>query len=171
MPAIRTSLVAVLIAASTPCFAQASAGAPAQAQITVGASVTGPQGAPVGTVTEVTADYVNVKTDKYDVRLPRAAFAPHGNGWAVTTTQADLNASIEKALASRDALLTQGTPVAGSQGAPVGTIDAVEGDLVTLKLTSGKLVRLPKTGFAPGPNGLVIGLTAQQLEAQASAAQ
>lgn len=170
MTQTRLTLMFALAMVTTPALAQSDAPqaqAQAQAQISVGASVVGPEGAPVGTVTSVGSDFVTIKTDKYEVRLPKTALGARPDGWAVGLTQAELNASIEKSLGSLDALLKPGTAVAGAQGAAVGTVEAVEGDLVTLKLTSGKLVRLPKSGFAPGPNGLVIGLTAQQLEAEA----
>ncbi len=39
-----------------------------------------------------------------------------------------------------------------------------------MKLTSGKLVRLPRAAIAPGPNGGVIGMTAAELEAAAAQA-
>jgi hypothetical protein len=51
----------------------------------------------------------------------------------------------------------------------VGKVDAVSGDLVTVATANSK-AQLPRTAFAQGPNGLVIGMTAAQLDAAAKAA-
>jgi len=81
-----------------------------------------------------------------------------------------VNAAVEEALAEANKRIAPGATVTGSGGDTVGTIDSVEGEFVTLKLTSGKLVRLPRTGVAPGPDGAVIGMTAAELEAAAGQA-
>ena len=41
---------------------------------------------------------------------------------------------------------------------------------MTLKLTSGTSIRLPRNAVAGSPNGPVTGLTAEQIEAAAKAA-
>jgi preprotein translocase subunit YajC len=51
----------------------------------------------------------------------------------------------------------------------VGTIDAVDSESVTIKLQSGSLIRVPRSGVAAGGDGVVVGLTAEELEAQVSA--
>ena len=56
----------------------------------------------------------------------------------------------------------------GSGGAVVGTIDAVDAESVTIKLQSGSLIRVPRSGVAAGGDGVVVGLTAEELEAQAT---
>lgn len=168
---IRVALLMSALAVAAPAFAQAApapaAAAPAQPNVVTGANVVGPDGGPVGTIASVEGDYAVLKTDKHDVRLPKTAFGARPDGLAIGLTREALNAQVEQSMGKLDDLLKPGTAVAGAQGAPLGTVDAVEGDLVTLKLASGKLVRLPKSGFGQGPNGLVIGLTAQQLAAQA----
>jgi len=166
-PAANTTAPAAATAAPASNAAPQAAG---QAQITAGAQVSGPQGAPVGTIASVDGDFAVVKTDKYDVRLPKTSFAAGPNGLVIGLSRDALNASVEQSLGKLDDVLKAGASVNGAQGTPVGTVEAVEGDLVTVKLTSGKSVRLPKSGFAPGPNGLVIGLTAQQLEQAAAGA-
>jgi hypothetical protein len=59
--------------------------------------------------------------------------------------------------------------VKGSGGTVVGTIDAVDADTVTIKLPSGSLVRVPKSGVGAGNGDVVIGLTAEELQAQVPA--
>ena len=68
---------------------------------------------------------------------------------------------------------TVGATVYGSAGTPVGTIKAMDAQLVTLTTAKGD-VRLPVASVGPGPNGPVVGVTADQLYAaidQAKAAQ
>lgn len=153
---------------ATPAAQAQAAAAPS---ITVGANVVGPGGNPVGTIASAGADFAVVKTDKHEVRLPKTAFAarPEG-GLVIGLSRDDLNASVEQALAKLNDLLKPGSTVYGTQGGTIGTVDKVEAELVTLKLASGKAVRLPRSGFAPGPQGLVVGFTVEQLETQAAAA-
>lgn len=158
--------------APTPTPSPAAQATPAAApSITVGANVVGPGGNPVGTIAQAGADFAVVKTDKHEVRLPKTAFGarPEG-GLVIGLSRDELNASVDQALAKLTELMKPGSTVYGTQGGTIGTIDKVEADLVTVKLASGKAVRLPRTGFAPGPQGLVVGFTVEQLEAQAAAA-
>ena len=83
-------------------------------------------------------------------------------------TQAELNAATDKSLAEAAAAIAPGATVKGSGGAVVGTIDAVDTETVTIKLASGSLVRVPRTGVAAGNGDVVVGLTAQELEASAA---
>ena len=108
-----------------------------------------------------------LRTNKHEVQLPRASFTPHEGAFLIAMTQDELNAEVEKTLAKSDKKMAPGAAVTGSQGSPVGTIEAIDDQHVTLKLTSGKLVKLPKSGIAPGPNGAVIGMSATELEAAA----
>jgi hypothetical protein len=143
-----------------PAFAQAGSG------FTVGAQVTDANGGPVGTVTAVNGDIVTIKTDKFETNLSKSSFAEQGGKLLVGMTQADLNAAIEKDKAAAEASHAVGAPVKDSAAASAGTIEAIDGEYVTLKLASGKSVRLPRTGIAGSANGAVIGLTAADLEAQ-----
>ena len=67
--------------------------------------------------------------------------------------------------------LEKGTAVSDTTGAPVGTIDSVDGQFATVA-TSRSKVRLPLTAFAANikGSGAVISMSAAQLEAAASAA-
>jgi hypothetical protein len=168
---VRNALILVGLTASAaalqPAFAQT---APAAANFAAGAKVSDTAGGEVGTITSVDGDYVVLKTDKHEVRLPKTSFTAHNGGFIMAMTQAQVNAAVEQSLASAAEKIVVGATVTGSQGAPVGTIDALDEQYATVKLTSGKLVRLPRTGLAPGPNGAVIGMTVAELEAAAGAA-
>ncbi|NNM75315.1 hypothetical protein HJG53_00110 [Sphingomonas sp. ID1715] len=183
MNTIRTLAVATTALLSIPAFGQTAAPAPAATpsaaatpaaagapQITAGAQVSGPDGGAVGTIASTGADFAVVKTDKHEVRLPRTAFAAGPNGLVIGLSRDQLNAQVEQAKAQTADALKAGAVVNGSGGAQAATVEKVEGEFVTVKLKSGKMVRLPKAAIAAGPNGLVIGMTADQLEAQAAAA-
>jgi hypothetical protein len=165
MTSIFVRAVSLLLAAAAPAsvaLAQQAAG------FTVGMQVTDAKGAPVGTVTAINGDIVTVKTDRLEANLAKSSFAQDQGKLLVGMTQAELNAVVEKDQAAAEASLAVGAAVKGSAGSPVGTIDAIDAEYVTIKLSSGKLVRLPRAGIAGSASGAVIGLTAEQLEAQVS---
>ena len=67
-----------------------------------------------------------------------------------------------------EASLAVGAPVKGTGGAAIGTIESIDAEFVTLKLTSGKSVRIPRSGIAGSAQGAVVGLTVADLQAQTS---
>jgi preprotein translocase subunit YajC len=142
--------------------------APSIAQ-TAGMQVVDTTGGAVGTVVSVSGDNVVIKTDKHQVALPKTSFTAHEGKLLFGMTQAQLNAETEKSLAEAAASIAAGATVKGSAGAVVGTIDALDAESVTIKLQSGSLIRVPRSGVAAGGDGVVVGLTAEELEAQASA--
>jgi preprotein translocase subunit YajC len=141
---------------------------PSTAQ-TAGMQVVDTTGGAVGTVVSVSGDNVVIKTDKHQVALPKTSFTAHEGKLLFGMTQAQLNAETEKSLAAAAASIAAGATVKGSAGAVVGTIDTLDADSVTIKLQSGSLIRVPRSGVAAGGDGVVVGLTAEELEAQASA--
>jgi len=146
--------------------------APATAQqapapeIQAGMKVEDPQGGAVGTVSAVTADVVTVRTDRLDAQMPRSAFTVAPDKLLISLTRAELNAEVERAQAAAQSKLVAGATVTGSKGTPVGTIDAIDEQFVTLKLVSGKMIRMPRSSLGAGPEGGIIGLTAEELEAK-----
>ncbi len=160
----------ILIAVASVSLALAAPLSPALGQalggFAVGTQVTDANGGPVGTVTAVNGDVVTIKTDRLETNLSKSSFAEHEGKLLVGMTQADLNAAIEKDKAAAEASLAVGAPVKGSAGTPVGTIEAIDSEFVTLKLESGKSIRIPRAGIAGSASGAVIGLTAAELEAQ-----
>mgnify|MGYP001057633347 CR=1 FL=1 len=170
MKSVLFACAAVAGLGAAPAFGQAApaAGATAAspAEIVAGTPVVDPSGAAVGTISSIGPNFVVLKTDKHEVRLSKDSFAFRPAGLTFSMTKDQLNAQVEQSVANLDQLLVPGAMVHDRQRAMVGTIEAVEGDLVTLKLAGGAMVRLPKSGFAPGPNGVVIGMTAEQLQAQ-----
>ena len=135
--------------------------------VTVGAAVKDIAGGAVGTVTAVQGTTATVRTDKHEVSLPIASFTPHNGALLIGMTRAALNAEVEKSLAAAQAALAPGATVRGTAGAVLGTLESIDAAFATVRLTSGKLVRVPRTGIAPGAGGAVIGITASALEAAA----
>jgi len=160
---MRLALSAIAFATLT--FAAPAAPALAQA---AGTQVVDTSGGTVATVVRVDGENIVIKTDKHEVALPKTSFTPHEGKLLFGMTQAALNAATEKSLAEAAAAIAPGATVKGSGGTVVGTIDAVDTETVTIKLSSGGLVRVPKSGVAAGNGDVVVGLTAQELEAGAA---
>jgi len=162
------------VAMASPAFAQANpapatAAAPAAAgaNVTVGAAVVDTKGQPVGTIESVSGANAVLSTGTAKAAIPVASFAKGPNGLVLGISKADLEAQV--AQATKPQQITVGMAVTGPQNAPVGKIEAVSGDMVTVATANTK-AQLPKTAFVQGPNGLVIGMTAEQLDAAAKAA-
>jgi len=159
-------------ALAMPAFAQATQPAPAAsatagAGVTAGAAVFDASGNPVGTIESVSGANAVLSTGTVKASIPIASFGKGAKGLVVGITKADLEAQV--AAATKPTNIAAGMAVSGPQGNPVGKIDSVNGDMITVATANTK-VQLPKTAFAQGPNGLVIGLTAEQLDAAAKAA-
>ena len=135
-------------------------------EITVGLQVVDTSGGAVGTVTAIKGDLLTVKTDKYDVALPRNSFTLNEGKLLFGMTQSALNAATEKSMAEANAALVAGAIVKGAGGTRVGTLESIDAEVATIKLDSGKLVRIPRAGIVGSRDGAVIGLTAEQLAAQ-----
>ena len=163
MPAQSAPAANPAPAGSTPAATTPSA-APKIAQ---GATVYDPKGGTVGTIDSADAQYAVVATPSNKVKLPLSSFAAGEKGPVIAMTQAELDAAAQGA--AKQLTLNVGDTVKTAQGAEVGKIEAVEGDLVTVATAKTK-AKLPKTAFAMGDSGPVIGMTAEQLDAAAGAA-
>ena len=155
------ALASASLALAGPAIAQAGG-------FTVGAQVLDSSGNPVGTVSAVSGDVVTVKTDKLEANLGKASLAAQDGKLYIGLTQAELNATVEKDQAAAAASLAVGAPVKDSGGASAGTIEAIDAEFATLKLPSGKSVRIPRSGIAGSADGAVVGLAIAELEKSAS---
>ncbi len=185
-----TLILALSLTAAAPAFAQAQTApaqtAPAQpatgttatvtaATPTIGATVYDPAGTPAGTIKTVDAQSVLIATGTNDVAVPLSAIGSSPKGVTVTLTRAQLDAAAAEAktaaAAQVKAQLVPGTSVRSLNGSAVlGTIKATDAEFVTLTTAKGD-VKLPVTGFAAGPNGVILGLTAAQFDAVVSGAK
>ncbi len=151
-------------------LALATVSIPAAAAVTAGATVKDTSGGIVGTIVKVEGDHLMLRTDRHEVRLPVASFTATDDGALFGMTQAQLNAEVDKAQAAAAAQIVVGATVKGVAGNTIGTIEAIDAQIVTLKLTSGKSIRLPRSAIGGGPDGPVMGMTAEEMEAAAKAA-
>jgi hypothetical protein len=123
-------------------------------------------GAPVGTVTAIQGDNIQLKTDKHEALLPKSGFTLSNGKLLFGMTQAQLDSKIEEASAASAKAIAAGATVKGSAGSDVGKIDSVAGGNVTITLASGKKLQVPASGLRGNSDGTVtIGYTAEQLDA------
>jgi hypothetical protein len=161
---------AALGAVAAPALAQAPAAQGNVATAVVaGAKVLDPQGGDVGTVESVSGGNAVIATGTNKVALPLASFAVGPNGPVIGMTRAELDAAAAQAAAQTAASVAAGAKVSGAQGAAIGTVESVEGGFAIVNTGRGK-VKLPVTAFAKNETGLVIGMTAAELDAAISAA-
>lgn len=167
-----TRIVLAATALSAAPLAAQEAAAPAagaEAQVTVGATVFGPQGNPVGTIENVAGGIATVNTGTNMAPLPVNAFGPGENGPTITVTQAQLNSLIEQQLAAaaqqRDAALVVGAPVMTADNQQLGTVDTIEGDNITLaRMPQGDKFTLARDYFVVEDGALMARLTAAQVD-------
>jgi hypothetical protein len=138
---------------------------PAMAQ-SIGMQVVDLAGAPVGTVTAIHGDNLQVKTGKHEALLPKASFRADGGKLLFAMTQAQLDSQIEATMASANAAIAAGATVKGAGGTQVGTIDSVADGKVVVALQSGQKVAIPANGVRGNADGTVtLGYSSAQLEA------
>ena len=142
--------------------------APLAAQA-VGMQVVDTAGTPVGTVTAIQGDNIQIKTDKHDALLPKASFTLNNGKLLFGMSQAQLDATIEKSQAAANASIAAGATVKGTGGAAVGTIDSIADGKVTIALQGGKKIAVAQDGVRGNADGTVtIGLTSAQIDALVS---
>ena len=159
-----------LASATTGAVAQtapATAKAPATA---VGATVYDTAGGVVGTVSSVSPDAVVISTGAHDVAVPPASVGAGAKGPTMAMTKTQLDAAFvqqqDQAAVAMKAQMVPGAAVYGVGGTTqVGTIKAADAQYITLTATKGGEAKLPISGFSTGPNGLIIGMTADQFNA------
>ena len=138
----------------------------AQAALAVGMQIVDAAGAPVGTVTAIKGDNIQVKTDKHEALLPKSSFTVNKGKLMYGKTQAQLDSSIEATTAAAQAAIVAGATVNGVAGTPIGKIETVADGQVTIALSSGKKIQVPNTALRGNPDGTVsIGYTAEQIDA------
>lgn len=159
--------------AQAPTTAPATGAPAAGAAPTVGATVYDTTGGTVGTIESVdgTNAVINTGTVKAAVPVSSLGKGAQGPVLAMTKAQLDAAAGQQQAQASAEfkSKLVAGTTVYGTGGAQLGTIKTVDATNVTLTTADGDVV-LPASGFGPGPQGVMLGMTAAQLKAAMTAA-
>jgi preprotein translocase subunit YajC len=163
---MRLNKLAIFASAAALAVAPAAfspAAAATAAEVKVGMQVVDPSGGIVGTVTSVKADSLILKTDKHEIQLPLTSFTANEGKLLFGMTAAQLNAATEQSMAAANAAIVAGAQVYGSDGNLAGQVETVDNDFVTIKLTNGSSVRLPRSGVAGSAKGVVLGMTAAKL--------
>ncbi|NIJ07666.1 hypothetical protein FHS31_001262 [Sphingomonas vulcanisoli] len=194
---LRLTLSIAAIALAGPALAQTApdaaaapapaAATPAKPNVIAGAQVVDASGAPVGTIESVANGIATLSTGTTKAGIPVGSFA-QGDGKLVlgltkaqvdaqgapiaataSATPAGTAATTAAAATTAPATIAVGTAVKDQTGATVGTVKAVNGDLITVASATAS-AQLPRKSFAQSGDSLVIGLTAAQFETAAKAA-
>ncbi len=146
----------------------AAAPAPTGGAVSVGTTIYDTEGATVGTVASTDGTNAVVDTGTVKAAVPLSSFGTSPKGPVLAMTKAQLEAAAgqgaAQAAASFQSQLSAGATVYGVAGTSVGTIKAVDPQFVTLTTPDGE-ARLPVGSFGPGPKGVTIGMSAEQLKA------
>jgi preprotein translocase subunit YajC len=163
MQSTRLARLTIAAALAAAPLALSAALAATPAEVHPGMQVIDPAGGSVGVVTGVNGANLILKTDKHEVTLPMTSFTANNGKLLFAMTAAQLNAETEQAMAAANAAMTVGTQVYGSDGTLAGQIDAMDDSFVTIKIASGALVRVPRSGIVGTPKGAMVGMTTAQL--------
>lgn len=153
-------------------YAQTPGPAAQAPALSVGAVIYDPQGGEVGKIDSVTKDAAVIDTGAHKATLPKSAFGFGAKGPTITITRAQIDAQVaaalDKAAAQLSALLVPGAEVRGKSGVLVGVVKEVNIDQVVIDRPSGP-VSLTRAAFGASPQGLIISMTAAELDAAAKA--
>lgn len=143
----------VAMAPVAPAFAQAL-------------EIVDPAGNTVGTVIKFDAEngILTVKTDKYEVALPRQSFTPNGETMMFAMTRAELNAEVERGQKELADTASVGRDVRDADLQPAGMIEAETDDLYMVRLLNNTVVAVPKNGITPHMEGAILGYRYADLE-------
>jgi preprotein translocase subunit YajC len=114
----------------------------------------------VGTVQSVQGNFLVIKTDRHEVRLPTSSFTPDKGKLLFGMTREALNLATDAMLAKA---FLPGAEVRGKNGTLAGHIEAINEEFVTVELEGGQSIRLPRDSVAPGSAGAVLGITVAEL--------
>lgn len=140
------------------------AAAPAQT-LAVGTAVTDADGGAVGTITAIDGDNVVLRTDRHEISLPASSLTATEEAALIGLTRDQLNAQVDQMLAQAQQAFAVGATVRDREGATVGEVQALDDETLTVQLGEQQ-IRLPRAAVAAGPDGLVIGATVAELQAQ-----
>ncbi|WP_439534137.1 hypothetical protein [Polymorphobacter sp.] len=167
-------LAAAPLAAQQAAAPAAVATATANDKLVVGATVKDTAGGVVGTIDAVEANSVIVNTGTNQVAIPPSSFGQTPDGPLLAATKAELDGAANSAAAADrtqiNAMLTNGTPVIGAEGQPIGTVDIVENNMVLIKTETGE-AQVPADSFMLKDGKLAIGMTAEAFAAAVEAAR
>lgn len=150
---------------SDPAIPSVEAAVPSR--VVRGMPVFDTRGGLVGNVASISGDTLVVDTGTAKVAFAVSDFGMRSGSLVSSLTRADvemLGAQVESEVAaSRTPLLKVGVGVVGSDGAPIGTVVAVEPGFLVVGLLPSGLVKLPVHSFAGSGGSLVMATTLERL--------
>lgn len=159
------------IAAIAPVAMMAATPALANEQVAAGATVTGPEGNPVGTIESVADGIAVLDTGKHKVSLGIDMYGQGEAGPTITVTKAQLDSMVDaqlaEAAAKRDAALIVGADVMDAEHKPMGTVVEVVGDEIVIARggdEANKATLMREHFSASDEMGLMARLTNAQLD-------
>lgn len=146
-----------MLAAAALAMAPVTLHAQDAVELSVGATVMGNDGNPVGTITSNDGTNVTVDTGSYQVPLGAASFGAEADGTPLLNlTQGQLNDMMAQqqadAAAALDAAIAVGTPVITADAQALGAIEELIDDNVVVA-DGDTRVTLPRSYFALGASG------------------
>jgi hypothetical protein len=121
----------------------------------------------VGTIVAREQDFLILRTDRFLIKLPATAFTPTAEGYMIAMSRNEVNAAAHETIESIADLVSVGAEVRDRDGAAVGKVAAIDGDLVTLEV-GRRNVRIARGAFAFDGTGLAVPLTKAELNAAAA---
>jgi preprotein translocase subunit YajC len=120
----KLAVTAAITLAALPGMAMAQLKGPE-----VNATVFGPQGGQVGTITKIEGGAATVNTGTVEAALPLNIFGNGVNGPVISVTKSQLEQMVQQAQAQQSqqvqAMLVGGTPVVDASGMALGTVKSV----------------------------------------------
>ena len=146
---------AALTLAATPALANDN--------VVAGATVTGPEGNPVGTIESVSGGVAILDTGKHKVPLGVDMYGSGENGLTITVTKAQLDGMMDEQLAAaaaqRDAALVTGATVVSADAQPAGSVLSIDDalDAIIVQRDAG-VITLKREHFAVNGEGALMAL-------------
>lgn len=119
----------------------------------------------VATVLGMSETMFKIQTDKHIIELPSSSFAFGEDGnFILALSQAELNAEYEAGIRAIEESVSVGAPVVDVDLVAAGTIEAMDDETATIRLVSGKVVRVPLNGITKRAEGAILGYRNADLE-------
>lgn len=164
------NIAKLALVAAAPIAMMAATPALAQSQVAVGATVTGPQGNPVGTITAVENGQAILDTGKHKIPLALDMYGEGETGPTITVTKEQINTMADQQLAEgaakRDAALVVGASVMDADHQPLGNIVEIAGDQIVIARGGDETdkVTLMRNHFDAMGTGVMARLTNAQID-------
>ncbi|MCH2486584.1 MAG: hypothetical protein MK010_02425 [Erythrobacter sp.] len=162
MKTLASALALAAMTIATPALAND--------QVVAGATVYGPEGNEVGTITQVQNGQAVLDTGTHQVPLAVDMYGVGETGPTITVTKVQLDTMIEQQMAAAnaalDTALVEGATIMTADNQMLGTVGAVEGDnvLVARADDAGEFT-VPRNYFAAAEGQLMARLTMAQIDA------